>query len=113
MAKTKEQQAQSASPAPASASMPGEARSPDADLSLEGGQLPASAEGLNEAAPQTLPEAPEPELLALSALADNLRIPGWQSAALHTMMAWEPGKKVSAAEYKAGLARLKTRRIGG
>ena len=40
-------------------------------------------------------------------------MPGWQTAALHRLMGWEPGKKVTGAAYKAGLARLKNRRIGG
>jgi hypothetical protein len=52
-------------------------------------------------------------LFALEELASKNRIPGWQSAALHKLMGWEPDKMVSEADYKAGLARLKNRRIGG
>jgi hypothetical protein len=74
-----------------------------------------------EATPAT-PEAPAPaapapavkeELLTLEELAATHRVAGWQAAALHKLMGWEPGKRVSDTAYKAGLERLKNRRIGG
>jgi hypothetical protein len=82
------------------------------------GTAPESTEQAPErAAPaspaQSAPEAEAPELFALEALAEANRIPGWQSAALHKLMGWESGKKVTVNDYKAGLARLKNRRIGG
>ena len=67
-----------------------------------------------QATPPPAPESePEPELFSLEELAGTHRVPGWQTAALHRLMGWEPGKKVTGAAYKAGLARLKNRRIGG
>ncbi|MDR1398105.1 MAG: hypothetical protein LBJ14_10305 [Desulfarculales bacterium] len=52
-------------------------------------------------------------LLSITELSEAMRLPTWQSAALHRLMGWEPGKMVSEADYKTGLARLKNRRIGG
>ena len=64
--------------------------------------------------PDSLEAAPEaPTLFSLEELAEAKRVPGWQSAALHKLMGWEPGKRVSETEYAAALARLKSRRIGG
>ena len=57
------------------------------------------------------PEAPT--LFSLEELAEAKRVPGWQSAALHKLMGWEPGKRVSETEYVEALARLKGRRLGG
>jgi hypothetical protein len=58
-------------------------------------------------------EAPGLKLYTLEEMAEANRVPSWQGAALHKLMGWEPGKRVSLGEYKAGLARLKNRRIGG
>jgi hypothetical protein len=76
------------------------------------------AENTAGAAPAPEPaqrEAPalENELKSITELADFFRLPTWQSAALHRLMGWAPGKRVTEAAYKAGLARLKNRRIGG
>jgi hypothetical protein len=84
---------------------------------------------VQESAPTSAPApAPKPEvtpappqesapvgddLKPVEDLAAVFRLPTWQSAALHRMMGWEPGKRVTEAAYTAGLARLKTRRIGG
>jgi hypothetical protein len=139
MAKNKENQTPApeippaTSSAPAAATMSGETGSPDAASSLEGGLQPASADGYKEAgttpAPASaseqndqtgpveavpmFPAPEEPVLYSLEELAQAKRVPSWQSAALHRLMGWEPGKHVSEAEYMAGLARLKNRRIGG
>jgi hypothetical protein len=63
------------------------------------------------------PPAPEqdgePELFTLSELAEKFRLPSWQSAALHKLMEWEPGKQVTETEYLNGMAALKNRRVGG
>jgi hypothetical protein len=81
----------------------------------EESKVPAMEESnATEASPEPTPaQVSEPELLTLEELAAANRVPGWQSAALHRLMGWEPGKQVTEAEYRAGLDRLKTRRIGG
>jgi hypothetical protein len=56
---------------------------------------------------------PAPKLLTLSAAAGMYRVPSWQSAALHKLMGWEPGKSVTVEEYGRALVRLKNRRLGG
>jgi hypothetical protein len=58
-------------------------------------------------------QPPAPKLLTLSAAAELYRVPSWQSAALHKLMGWEPGKNVTVEEYAAALVRLKNRRLGG
>jgi hypothetical protein len=140
MAKSKEQQAKTASPAEEAGSTPApeETKAPAPEQSEQPGPVetappapvadetevkeepkaPEQGEqtGPAEAAPPAPApeeEAPELKLYTLEELAEANRVPGWQSAALHKLMGWEPGKRVRAAEYKAGLARLKSRRIGG
>jgi hypothetical protein len=120
MAKSKENQTQ----APEET-----AKAPAPELNKTDDELNTTAPELNNPAPdgpvaaqeQAAPESndpapeqtPEPALYTLEELINQNRIPGWQAAALHKMMGWEAGKKVSAAEYALGLARLKNRRIGG
>jgi hypothetical protein len=68
----------------------------------------------HDSPPRARPEeSPAPKLLTLSAAADLYRVPAWQSAALHKLMGWEPGKSVTVEEYAKALVRLKNRRIGG
>ena len=55
----------------------------------------------------------EPELFTLAELAEKFRLPSWQSAALHRMMEWEPGKQVTEDAYRKAMDGLKTRRMGG
>lgn len=77
---------------------------------------------------QTPPEAPEekkdeggkpaqPEAEApvedIAALAVRHRVAAWEQAALVRMMAWADGKKVTDAAYRAALAKLHGRRLGG
>jgi hypothetical protein len=64
----------------------------------------------HDSPPRALPEEP---LYTLSGAAEKFRVPAWQSAALHTLMEWAPGKRVREGEYASALARLKNRRIGG
>lgn len=88
-------------------------------------QAPAP-EGEGQA--QTPPEAPEekkdegdkpaqPEAEApvedIAALAVRHRVAAWEQAALVRMMAWADGKKVTDAAYRAALAKLHGRRLGG
>jgi hypothetical protein len=68
----------------------------------------------HDSPPRARPEeSPTPKLLTLSAAADLYRAPAWQSAALHKLMGWEPGKRVTVEEYAKALVRLKNRRLGG
>lgn len=76
-------------------------------------QTPAPAQEQAPAPAQKPEPAQAPELLTLAELAAKFRLPGWHSAALHKLMGWEPGKKVTEAEYRKGMAALKNRRIGG
>lgn len=68
-----------------------------------------------DAKPETAPESknPGPELFSIDELAEKHRLASWKSAALNRMKGWEPGKRVSEAEYAAALAQLANRRIGG
>jgi hypothetical protein len=76
--------------------------------------VPGAEESKAPTPPAPAPaQVSKPELFSLEELAEANRVPGWQSAALHKLMGWEPGKRVTENVYKAGLARLKTRRIGG
>jgi hypothetical protein len=139
MAKSKENQAKAPAPAleepkaPAQGEQPGvpeiapEAPAPEESTVPGPGEQSGAADTTPEA-PAPAPEEPkaiaqvsdpdpdpDPELklYTLEELAEANRIPGWQSAALHKLMGWEPGKRVTENVYKAGLARLKNRRIGG
>jgi hypothetical protein len=85
----------------------------DAAPAQEESVAPEPQESLGVADGGVAAEASDPPLERIEDLAEANRVPGWQSAALHKLMGWEPGKRVSAAEYKTGLARLKNRRIGG
>lgn len=82
------------------------------DTKPEAGQ-DGNAPGGNK--PETAPEDKElgPELLSIDELAGKYRLASWKSAALNRMKGWEPGKRVSETEYKAALAQLANRRIGG
>jgi hypothetical protein len=99
-----------ASPAPAPET---ETHDGYASLDVADGGLGRRMERQGGAEAALPPEHQTPPLERIEDLAEANRIPGWQSAALHKFMGWEPGKKVTANVYKAGLARLKNRRIGG
>ena len=59
------------------------------------------------------PEQTEEETLySLEFLAAEYRVATWQAAALHRMMKWESGKKVSKKEYAAARALLQKRPLG-
>lgn len=53
------------------------------------------------------------ELVSVNELANKLRIPSWQSAAINRLMGWERDKQVTEKEYLYALERLSDRRIGG
>ena len=63
-----------------------------------------------DAKPET---APESKIFSIDELAEKHRLASWKSAALNRMKGWEPGKRVSEAEYAGALAQLANRRIGG
>lgn len=64
--------------------------------------------------PKSDADAPaQPALESLTVLADRHRIASWQQAALMRCMGWETGKMATDAEYRAALARLKSRPMGG
>jgi hypothetical protein len=112
--KSKTQQATEEPKAPeenAGATAPAPETTPAPEASPEQNEQPGPEAAPPAPAPEE--EAPELKLYTLEEMAEANRVPGWQSAALHRLMGWEPGKRVRAAEYKAGLARLKNRRIGG
>lgn len=126
MAKSKDTQA--AAPAPASeatdAPVLEKNEQPGAENAPAEAPAPAPAEAPAPTpaeapvpAPERLEEEPQepeaPTLYSLEELAGAKRVPGWQSAALHKLMGWEPGKRVSEAEYTKALVCLKNRRIGG
>ena len=79
----------------------------------------AEEEALAQAAPEAASAdkakagAKNAELASIEELANAQRLPTWQSAALNRLMGWGSGKKVTEAEYKAALNKLKNRRIGG
>ena len=80
----------------------------------ENTKVPESGDdGDNGAASAPEKETAQPALESLSALADRHRIASWQQAALMRCMGWENGKMVTDAEYRAALARLKSRPMGG
>lgn len=55
----------------------------------------------------------EAKLESLSVLADRHRVVSWQQAALCRFMGWADGKMLTDAEYKAALAGLSARHLGG
>jgi len=62
------------------------------------------------------PAAPETDVEALeslSVLADRHRVPSWQQAALCRFMGWAEGKMLTDDEYRAALAGLTARHLGG
>ena len=52
-------------------------------------------------------------LLSLSVLADRHRVQSWQQAALSRFMGWADGKMLTDDEYRAALAGLTARHLGG
>ena len=80
-------------------------------------------EDTREQTPGTVetPEAPAaletdmeaPALESLSVLADRYRVPSWQQAALYRFMGWADGKMLTDDEYRAALAGLTARHLGG
>lgn len=77
-------------------------------------QTSESAEARETApGPEKDAAAQAPELKSLSALADRHRVPSWQQAALCRMMGWADGKMLTDAAYKAALAKLSARHLGG
>lgn len=78
------------------------------DISEKETQDVEKEDGLHEGKGQ---EAPLVE--SLSILSQRHRIPSWQLAALCRFMGWEDDKLVSDADFRAGLASLQHRRIGG
>lgn len=52
-------------------------------------------------------------LESLSVLADRHRVPSWQQAALCRFMGWAEGKMLTDDEYRAALAGLTARHLGG
>ena len=52
-------------------------------------------------------------LESLSALADRHHVPAWRQAALCRMMGWADGKMLTDDEYRAALAELSARHLGG
>ena len=52
-------------------------------------------------------------LESLSVLADRHRVPSWQQAALCRFMGWADGKMLTDDEYRAALAGLTARHLGG
>jgi hypothetical protein len=111
MAKSKE--AQTSAPALAETPPAAAVETPPADAGTVPAPAREAAPAPAETAPAAAVETPPEELTPIEDLAAALRLPSWQSAALHRLMGWGPGKRVTAAEYDAGLVRLKTRRIGG
>ena len=57
-------------------------------------------------------EATEP-VEDIAVLAVRHRVAAWEQAALMRMMAWADGKEVTDAAYRAALAKLHGRRLGG
>lgn len=77
-------------------------------------KAPETGDGGDCGAAKASEEAlPQSSLEALSVLADRHRVTSWQQAALMRCMGWENGKMVTDAEYRAALARLKSRPMGG
>ncbi len=60
-----------------------------------------------------VPDDTGPKLESLSVLADRHRVPSWQQAALVRYMGWADGKMLTDEEYRAALAKLSARRLGG
>ncbi|MGE9985349.1 hypothetical protein [Desulfovibrio sp. SGI.169] len=52
-------------------------------------------------------------LSSLPVLADRHRVPSWQQAALCRFMGWADGKMLTDDEYRAALAGLTARHLGG
>ncbi len=87
------------------------------------GQEEGHVEDAREQTPETVetPEAPAaletdmeaPALESLSVLADRYRVPSWQQAALYRFMGWADGKMLTDDEYRAALAGLTARHLGG
>ena len=68
--------------------------------------------GTPEEPPAGAPEHAEGKLYSLDHLAGEFRVPSWQTAALHRLMRWESGKKVSKKAYADALETLKKRPLG-
>ena len=110
MAKMKENQVQA--PEESMVQTP-EQPGPQADAPSAPAPASVEPESPAPAPEEAAPAATPASLYSLEELASVRRIPGWQAAALHKLMGWEPGKRVSETEYVAALARLKNRRLGG
>ena len=91
----------------------------EAQATTENQDITPQAEPSVDATPQSAKNVtadempPQPALESLIVLADRHRIARWQQAALMRCMGWENGKMVTDAEYRAALARLKSRPMGG
>lgn len=84
------------------------------------GQEEGHVEDAREQTPETVetPTGTEkdvaaPALESLSVLADRHRVPSWQQAALCRFMGWAEGKMLTDDEYRAALAGLTARHLGG
>lgn len=55
----------------------------------------------------------EPPLEDVAVLAIRHRVAAWEQAALMRMMGWADGKMIADADYRAALAKLHGRRLGG
>lgn len=55
----------------------------------------------------------EPPLEDVAVLAIRHRVAAWEQAALMRMMGWADGKMIAGADYRAALAKLHGRRLGG
>ncbi|WP_304737176.1 hypothetical protein [uncultured Desulfovibrio sp.] len=95
-----ENTAQTAASAPESATQPPE--QPSASLEAQTTDEKAQTENREE-----------PALEDIAALAIRHRVAAWEQAALLRMMGWADGKMTTDAEYRAALARLHGRRLGG
>ena len=88
------------------------------ETTAQGGTAPEAPQG--GTAPESKSDdqgagknAEKETLYPLDVLAGEFRVPSWQAAALHRMMNWAPGKKVTKKEYAAAVGALKNRRLGG
>lgn len=78
-----------------------------------GEQTTAEAADAQETPAGTEKDVAAPALESLSVLADRHRVPSWQQAALCRFMGWAEGKMLTDDEYRAALAGLTARHLGG
>lgn len=78
-----------------------------------GEQTTAEAADAQETPTGTEKDVAATALESLSVLADRHRVPSWQQAALCRFMGWADGKMLTDDEYRAALAGLTARHLGG